>query len=175
MRREPGQLPTQPVTNLREYDVGFQQQQPLLPIPQAQTTYQPPLLSQPSTQHDDKFNQLHQIILTQQQSLAKLESQLGQIAETTMRRELSPQPSQPITNLKFQPLGLLPQTSILSQPSPPPLKGLQFENTKTMSALRSDRVLEDSYESQNIVDSSSSWAQEETIEEEDEELLEEDE
>ena len=44
-----------------------------------------------------------------------------------------------------------------------------------MLVLRSYRVIEDSYESQNIVDSSTSWAQEETVKEEDEELLEEDE
>ena len=36
MRREPGQLPSQPVPNPRNYPLSFQQQQSLLPIPQAQ-------------------------------------------------------------------------------------------------------------------------------------------
>ena len=39
-----------------------------------------------------------QLLITQQQSIAKLEAQLGQMADTTVRREVGPLLSQPIVN-----------------------------------------------------------------------------
>ena len=55
MRREVGPLPSQPITNPRNYPPGFSQ--PLLLIPQ------------PSNQNEEKFNMLQQLLVNQQQLL----------------------------------------------------------------------------------------------------------
>ena len=77
--------------------------------------------------------------MTQQQSIARLEVQIGQLAESTMRREPGQLPSQPIPNPRNNPLIL--------QPNVPP-KNPQFENAKAISELRSGRILRDPYQNQ---------------------------
>ena len=54
----------------------------------------------------------------QQQSITRLETQLGQIAESSIRREPGQLPSQPIANPRNYPPGFQPQLSILPQPLP---------------------------------------------------------
>ena len=71
--------------------------------------------------------------MAQQQSIARLEAQIGQIAESTMRRELGQFPSQPIANPRNNPPNLPPQNP-------------QFENAKAISELRSGKILQDPYQ-----------------------------
>ena len=65
-----------------------------------------------------------QTIQAQQQSISRLETQLGQITEATMRREPGQLPSQPVTNPRNYPPGFQPQMGLLPQPlqlAQPPL------------------------------------------------------
>ena len=60
-----------------------------------------------------------QTIQAQQQSISRLEAQLGQIAEATMRRELGQLPSQPVANPRNHPPSFQPQMGLLPQPLQP--------------------------------------------------------
>ena len=62
------------------YNSG-QPSQPTQPPYQNQPSYRPP---QQTNLADDRFNQLQQLIMAQQQSIARLEAQIGQIAESTI-------------------------------------------------------------------------------------------
>ncbi|KAL5997955.1 hypothetical protein ACLOJK_008889 [Asimina triloba] len=101
-----------------------------------------PRFNQPGPPHintvDEKFMQLQQLILSQQQSLSKLESQIGQLAKASMRREVGQLPSQPISNPRNHPPVFQPP----SGPLPP--SNSQFENAKVISTL-SGKVLPDPY------------------------------
>ena len=74
--------------------------------------------------------QLQQLIMTQNQSIAKLESQVGQLVEASMKREVGQLPSQPIANPRNQHLEFPPQPILLPQPRPPQQKGLNLKMPK---------------------------------------------
>ena len=107
-----------------------------------------------------------QTIQAQQQSISRLETQLGQIAESSIRREPGQLPSQPVANPRnhppgFQPqMGLLPQPMQIAQPPQPPQnipplqKGPHMENIKAITTLRSGKTLEDPYKTQEPIEKS---------------------
>ena len=101
--------------------------------------------------------QLQQLILTQQQSISKLENQIGQLAKATIRREVGQLLSQPSANPRNHPSGFQPYMGLLHQPPQPtqlsqlaqaPLKVSQVKNVKAISTLRSGKVLNDPYKVQ---------------------------
>ena len=101
--------------------------------------------------------------MTQQQSLIKLEAQIDQLTESTMRRELGQLSNEPIPNFKnnlptYQPLGPSHQSNI-------PPKNPQFKNDKIIFELKSDRILKDPYQVQ-VSEASIDASQKENLEEE---------
>ena len=116
------------------------------PLHYNQPSYPPP---QQTNLADDKFNQLQQLILSQQQSITRLEAQIGQIAESSMRRESGQLPSQPIANPKNNPSNVY-QPPGFTHPSNIPPKNPQLETAKAITKLRSGRILKDPYQDQVI-------------------------
>ena len=120
-----------------------------------------------------------QTIQAQQQSISRLEAQLGQIVEATMRREPGQLPSQLVANPRNHPLGFQPQMGLLPQPlqpAHPPLppqnaqplsKGSHMENVKAITTLRSGKTLEDPYKKTQGMAEGSVGQQEEIEEVED--------
>ena len=86
------------------------------------------------------------MIMTQLQSITRLEAQIDQLAESSMKRELSQLLSQPIPNFKNNTSTHQPPKSSHQSNIPP--KNPQFENDKAISELRSDRILKDPYQDQ---------------------------
>ena len=82
--------------------------------------------------------------MTQQQSITRLEAQIDQLTESTMRRELGQLPNEPIPNFgNDPPIHQLPGPS--HQSNVPP-KNLQFESDNIISELKSDKILKDPYQ-----------------------------
>ena len=77
-----------------------QPSQPIQPSYYNQPSYPP---SQQTNLADDRFSQLQQMIMTQSQSLTRLEAQIDQLTESTMRRELGQLPNEPILNFENDP------------------------------------------------------------------------
>ena len=103
------------------------------------------------------------MIITQQQSFARLEAQIDQLTESTMRRELGQLPNEPIPNFENDP-------SIHQLPRPShqfnvPLKNPQFEIDIVISELTREKILKDSYQDQ-VSEASTDASQNENLEEE---------
>ena len=152
------QFQSQPTFQANAYGWGSQTHQQPPRFNMGQVPYQQqaqPIFGQPSksqlplhqpqdSQTDDKFHQLQQLILAQnqsfqqtiqaqsqsfqqtlqahQQTISKLETQLGQLAEATMRREVGQLPSQPIANPRNNPPGFPQPNFPMNQPNPPLLQ-----------------------------------------------------
>ena len=101
--------------------------------------------------------------MTKQQSIARLEEQIGQLAESIMRREPGQLPSQLVPNLRNN-----PSTHQLPRPSHQsniPPKNPQFENAKAISELRSGRILKNPYPDQ-VREASTDTSQNKNLKEE---------
>ena len=81
--------------------------------------------------------------MIQHQSIIRLEAQIDQLAESTIRRELGQLLSQPILTFKNNPP--ISQPSGSSHQSNVPSKNSQFENDKIIFELKNDRILKDQY------------------------------
>ena len=86
--------------------------------------------------------------MIQQQSLTRLEAQIGQLAEFFIRRELGQLPNEPIPTFKNNPTTHQPPGP--SQQSNVSPKNPQFENDIVISELKSDRILKDPYQVQVV-------------------------
>ena len=84
------------------------------------------------------------MIMTQQQSLARLEAQIDQLTKSTMRRELGQLPNEPISNFENDPP--IHQSPGSNHQSSVPSKNPQFESDNAISELKSDRILKDPYQ-----------------------------
>ena len=100
--------------------------------------------------------------MIQQQSIVRLEAQIGQLAESTMKRELGQLPSQPISNFKNNPS--THQSPGSNHQSNVPPKNPQFENAKAISELKSGRILKNPYQDQ-VRETSTNASQNENLKE----------
>ncbi|MQL74173.1 hypothetical protein Taro_006533 [Colocasia esculenta] len=116
-----------------------------------------------------QLHQQQQLLATNQQTMARLEAQVGQMAETTMRREVGQLPSQPVANPRNQPPGFASQPSLLPQPvQQVQPRGPQLENIKAISSLRSGKVLSDPHKGKEAVNNPELGAQDDTSDSEEE-------
>ena len=102
------------------------------------------------------------MITIQQQSLARLEVQIDQLTESTMRKELDQLPNEPIPNFENNPP--IHQSPGPSHQSNVPPKNSQFENDKVIFELKSDRILKDLYQDQ-MSEASTNASQNENLKE----------